>query len=367
MNSSSALDAHATDVRPATRPAARKEHRNFGLDVVRAAAILLVIFSHYLASTPLTNGGLPGVEMFFVLSGFLIGNILIRSFQGHGTTFQTLRDFWLKRWFRTLPNYYVFLAFHCVITLWLAPPLESRWPLYPIFLQNFDRPMPGFFSESWSLAIEEWFYLLFPLLVVIVNPGRQLRHGALFAITALFLLVPPVIRGWVGGETDLQTLRLIVLPHLDTMMYGVIAAMLMNWQSDFWNRLARPLMLLPALAFFAAGLALVHVPGRSSAVLVFPLIAVGVALSLPYLHRVRAEGRLVPGVVRYVSKVSYSAYLLHMPIFFFVDSHVAWDQTSVAVKLAGRLGMVLAALLLSYIPYRLIELPFLHLRDRVLR
>src|ERR1700683_4648133 len=76
--------------------------RNFGLDVMRATAILLVVFAHYFASTPLQGGGLLGVEIFFVLSGFLIGDILIRSLQHDGATPATLKTFWMKRWFRTL-------------------------------------------------------------------------------------------------------------------------------------------------------------------------------------------------------------------------------------------------------------------------
>lgn len=89
-----------------------KDHRNFGLDILRATAILLVVFAHYFASTPLEAGGLPGVEIFFVLSGFLIGNILIRSFQNQGPTAGTLRVFWLKRWFRTLNGLVVDVSRH---------------------------------------------------------------------------------------------------------------------------------------------------------------------------------------------------------------------------------------------------------------
>ena len=70
-----------------------KDHRNFGLDVMRAIAILLVVFAHYFATTPLGLGGYCDVEIFFVLSGFLIGNILIRSFQSQGATVPSLRGF----------------------------------------------------------------------------------------------------------------------------------------------------------------------------------------------------------------------------------------------------------------------------------
>src|SRR5579883_268892 len=120
--------------------------RRFGLDVWRALAITLVLVGH--ASfffLPLTSKldawyGLAflGVELFFVLSGFLIGGILIAEFRDG--TFR-LRQFWLRRWLRTLPNYFLFLALNIV----LYRAMNGAWPqfgLFLVFLQNFAWPHP---------------------------------------------------------------------------------------------------------------------------------------------------------------------------------------------------------------------------------
>lgn len=91
------------------------QKRIFGLDAVRTFAILLVLMSHsrflnhhFIELYRIGNLGYLGVELFFVLSGFLIGQILITSFE-KDSSLKSLFDFWLKRWIRTLPNYYLFL------------------------------------------------------------------------------------------------------------------------------------------------------------------------------------------------------------------------------------------------------------------
>ena len=91
----------------------KSSQRNFGLDVLRAAAIVMVLVSH--TANALNFLGVYGVELFFVLSGFLIGDILIRSAARQSRfDFRDLAEFWTRRWFRTLPNYYWFLALYLV-------------------------------------------------------------------------------------------------------------------------------------------------------------------------------------------------------------------------------------------------------------
>jgi peptidoglycan/LPS O-acetylase OafA/YrhL len=345
----------------------RATSRNFGLDVMRATAILLVVFAHYFASTPLMAAGLPGVEIFFVLSGFLIGDILVRSLQEKGVTIETYRTFLLKRWFRTLPNYAAFLLFHLAFVLLTTSHFPVNWYYYFIFGQNVFGPMPGFFKESWSLAIEEWFYLLFPLLIVVINRGVQLRHKAVFAVIGCFLVVPLLLRVYASAFWDLQTIRMIVPLRLDTIMYGVIAAVIMNWRPELWSRLTGALLLAPALALFLAGIILVEYESRFSSVVSFPLIAMGAALATPFLQGLPRTGVFFPALIEYISKVSYSTYLLNIPFFFFADGLIAWGHAPMIVKFFGRIVMIIALLIVSYLPYKCIETPFLRMRQRVLK
>jgi peptidoglycan/LPS O-acetylase OafA/YrhL len=100
--------------------------------------------------------GTLGVEIFFVLSGFLIGQILLRDFE-QGVNFKKLLHFWKRRWIRTIPVYYLVLFLKFV----LAPAIGINIIWYFLFLQNNIYGI-DFFGVSWSLVIEEWFYLLIP-------------------------------------------------------------------------------------------------------------------------------------------------------------------------------------------------------------
>jgi peptidoglycan/LPS O-acetylase OafA/YrhL len=176
------------------------ESRVFGLDFLRAAAILLVIVAHSsFMFLPLTHRleawwmlGHLGVELFFVLSGFLIGGILATQAQ---TARFAVGRFWVRRWLRTLPNYYLFLIINIVLARWI----EGSWPHaapYAVFLQNFAWPQPLFFIESWSLAVEEIFYLIAPLLLCGGRSiGRATRCADVPAIViaaAVYVIYVPV-------------------------------------------------------------------------------------------------------------------------------------------------------------------------------
>ncbi len=106
-----------------------------------------------------------GVDLFFVLSGFLIGGILIRTFLNTDFTVANVGQFWIRRWFRTLPNYW--LLFTVDIVLYQVMKLNDFQPVHLlgyVFLQNLWYPnVLGFFPEGWSLAVEEWFYLTLPI------------------------------------------------------------------------------------------------------------------------------------------------------------------------------------------------------------
>ncbi|HKK11365.1 MAG TPA: acyltransferase, partial [Flavobacteriaceae bacterium] len=147
--------------------------RVFGLDALRATAISLVVASHcsYMFSestdSPILMAirslGAIGVDLFFVLSGYLIGGILLNQVEKNRTNFRDLFWFWKRRWFRTLPNYYLILLINITIVLIAGENLPNKLLLYFPFLQNFLGSHPDFFTEAWSLSIEEYSYLILPL------------------------------------------------------------------------------------------------------------------------------------------------------------------------------------------------------------
>jgi peptidoglycan/LPS O-acetylase OafA/YrhL len=144
-------------------------HRNNNLDLLRATAIILVVIYHLFVQWPVTDPGIRdwtkygqyGVDLFFVLSGWLIGGLYWREYLKFGDVH--VGRFWMRRWFRTLPPYYVAL-----LISWVAVYTQRGTPWdsgYLFFIQNFYYQIP-YFSVSWSLAVEEHFYLFAPLLLL---------------------------------------------------------------------------------------------------------------------------------------------------------------------------------------------------------
>ncbi|MBS0659705.1 MAG: acyltransferase [Verrucomicrobia bacterium] len=343
--------------------------RNPGLDAMRATAIVLVIGCHF--ARPLEAFGVLGVELFFVLSGFLIGGILVRlvlsrpSFGG-----AELRNFWARRWFRTLPAFYLFLL---VNLAWMAlggpaAPARELW-LYPIFSQNLLWPAGGFFAIAWSLAVEEWFYLLFPLAVLIAL--RLLpRRAALWAALGLFLVVPALLRGWLGqaGDWD-ESVRKVVLLRLDALMFGVALALVQRTEPALWDGLVRRRHLLAALGGVCAVASPLLLPrlaalGSWPLAAGFSLLPAALALTLPWWHALRLPWPRLETASERVSLYSYSMYLCHVPVLIAGNALGQATLGGMAGKIAAKPLALVAVYLLSAALYRWVEQPFLRRRPR---
>ena len=236
------------------------------LDGLRGIAVLLVIAFHF--GLPLPGGGSAGVLTFFVLSGYLITGILLRG--------PRLRDFYLRRARRLLPALALMLAFVLAVVV-----VASRWDLLPslgyaaLYVANV-APVEEPLFHTWSLAVEEQFYLAWPLLLLTRWP---------FAIAGALVLLLPFGGPFAG--------------------FGAIAAgcLLARW---------RPV--LPAWAGWLAvavlvGLAFVPNGGNAHP---FILIAIVAAASLA----VASNAGPAWSPLRYVGRISYGLYLWHLPLLW---------------------------------------------------
>ncbi len=347
-------------------------NRNFGLDVVRAAAITLVLVSHarQMLADPdsgliLTFGGGFGVELFFALSGYLIGTILLRMFSRRVTP-GDLADFWFRRWMRTVPPYLTVLA----VT---ALAFGSFDPAYLFFLQGILRADFSIMPVSWSLAVEEWFYLLFPLLALACTAfGR--RRG--FLIAAIILLVAPILfrvaqyaygppLSEFSGGMRKNTFR------FDSLAMGVLLAYALDG-TERLRLLERHRLVVSLLAAGSFALALglhasqftayaVAAPDWFRPVLLWSAYGFVSVLIVAALALVRdAPSWPVAWPVIYVSRVSYSAYLWHL-LFMAALLRVFDDQRGAVLYWA----FILGSLAISGAMYVATERPFLRLRDRV--
>jgi peptidoglycan/LPS O-acetylase OafA/YrhL len=305
------------------------------LDAFRVIAITCVMFAH---GSLLGIGAFPplryvtiifgviGVELFFVLSGFLIGRQLLNVGEGS----QSIKNFWARRWFRTLPNYYLFLLVNLALYIFILKRPAGDLSLL-VFSHNLVAPFAdAFFAESWSLAVEEWFYLLAPLLVFLSAAAfsRQRKLGVVFAMLVI-ILACTVARFWTAQLTSASidsALRKIVLLRLDALAFGVILAWLERYQPAALAKLSRVwwlgavLMavaisylatLSESLAFFAPA----NAQHRLFAPLLFTLLPITCALLL-------ASAQAIPmcshAWITNQSKWSYSMYLLHFPLLLLI-------------------------------------------------
>ncbi|MBY0369477.1 acyltransferase [bacterium] len=355
--------------------------RNFGLDLLRACAIFLVIGSHATYTVTQSNFflatlshclGAWGVELFFVLSGYLIGQVLLKILdKAPVLDGRTLGHFYVRRWLRTLPNYYLVLA----LALWLYASstggLPRGWESYLTFTQNLLDSRVGFFGHSWSLAVEEWFYLLFPL--VLFSLARFFsRRQALWTTLALFLLVPLLCRWALASQLGASPFRMLqkaALLRLDSIIYGVCGAACARYFPGTWVSLRRfgwapafAMLLILGLGFHAS----LEMRGAWAAVWVFPLTSIAFLLLVPRAETLaRPAVKAVEQLVTWVSLTSYSAYLLH-PIFqveFARLFNAAYTLPLAAVVKPVSWFVFIGAA--SWLLYRYFESPILRWRDRV--
>ena len=372
---------------PPASPSRRAAPRLPGLDLLRAVAIGWVLIYHAslwdLApqTNPLVGFGWMGVDLFFVLSGFLIAGQLLRPFaRGQRPRYGR---FLIRRALRTLPAYLV------VVTIYFLAPAWREWPdIQPLwafltFTQNLSRApfAPHAFSHAWSLCVEEQFYLVFPLALgfVALRPKPGTAIGAVLAV----LVFGMMIRGWfwlhdvasppfdIFGSPDGPYMRLIYYPtwsRLDGLLAGIAAAAIQTFRPAWWTRLtARPNLLLAAGVVGVVAAAVLfqkEVGGFFAAVFGYPLIAASMAaLAAGGASPGSVIGRrAVPGAAA-LAAGSYSLYLSHKMVFHVVAMAAkAWSPGAhvlalpLALVLAGAAGAAL---------YWSVERPFLKLRERL--
>jgi peptidoglycan/LPS O-acetylase OafA/YrhL len=354
---------------------ARSAHgRVFGLDLVRAVAVTSVLVAHafdllepvFRAPRVAQALAVCGVELFFVLSGFLIGGIII---DGVRRDPRWVANFWVRRWMRTLPNYFVFLA----VNVLLFHAIYHRWPAFGsfvVFAQSLLWPHPQFFNEAWSLAVEEVFYLLAPLVALVLLPLARGR-GRVLAMLAVGAVLLGVFRvEWVRAfdpQWDMGV-RKVVLLRLDCIVYGVLAA----YACRRWvlgpavrGALAVAGVVVASYAVWLLSIGWV-VASPLWRALFFSLISAGCAGLLPLCERLDGAGvpRPVVSAVHRMALWSYALYLTNLPvqramILFGIE------PTTPARSVALALAFVVISIAWAAATYRWFERPIMDRRDRV--
>ena len=366
---------------------ANSQNRIFGLDVLRATAILMVVSSHVLWIYPKSNAFIPilfelfgfwGVELFFVLSGFLIGSILYKTFVNESFTLKSVFHFLKRRWLRTLPNYYLVLLINIGIAFFLGFSIENIGS-YFIFLQNFASKSPAFFPESWSLSVEEFTYLLLPLSLFFIGLIKVKNKSKAF----LFVVVVLILVFWMNKfyyhsqhtisnllEWNLN-LKSVLIYRIDAILMGVLAAWISLNFSEFWKKSKTIFALIGFgfIFFLMFGILPLNLTIEQNPffwnVLYLPITSIAFAFFLPFFSEWKTYTNAVFYPIELISKISYSIYLLHYSvILLLLKTFFETSQMSDFERHLFTLVYLLITFLSSYLLYRFYEKPIMNWRDK---
>jgi peptidoglycan/LPS O-acetylase OafA/YrhL len=323
------------------------------LDGLRAISILLVITAH--ATDPLFDPlhGAVGVTIFFVISGYLITTLLLREEERNGHA--RIRAFYIRRAFRILPLYYLTLAGYVVLigVLHLQAGASSLWHSLPYYLTYQNDLVPhgaGVFNHSWSLAVEEKYYLLWPLMFAIpaLRKHRLTVSASLVVLTALASL-------WSSTH---------YFAIYTPILLGCVVALVLD-NPEYYRRAVRlattPVALLLIAALIGWDLAYesgsdVHIVFSFLTALLFPAVLVGPRW---------LSGLLSNKVLVYIGTRSYAVYLIHRVVKDVVDRVVSYGSTSVPHELLHFVLIVICSLAAAEVMYRLVERPMIQLGRRL--
>jgi peptidoglycan/LPS O-acetylase OafA/YrhL len=338
-----------------------------------------------------------GMDLFFVLSGFLIGSILLRSLDSAGP--QHFRRFYLRRAFRTFPSYYVVLTFLALTTA-LTATQRHNLPFDYAYLTNYKavgispavnpfanvsaqvaHPQESIMPWGWSLGVEEHFYLAVPLLFVLLRKLRTDRTRlTVLAVVWLSAFVVRLVL-YLHDPAGLSSAYVRTHTRSDTLAAGVIVAYVHHRWGDHLTRwlerpAARAALAVPTLGclwillnpgvFGDGALASVFLWGTVSSLMYFGFVLLLLNGGDGWIRR----GLSAP-IFRRIATLGYGVYLVHIPLcYVFINPGASalvqrWGWSMGVVWPLSLVGLIGLSLVLAYVMHVIIEKPSLRLRDRV--
>jgi peptidoglycan/LPS O-acetylase OafA/YrhL len=339
----------------------QSEHRVIALDGVRGLAALGVVLPHYLMMTKWQVNicewlSIIGVEVFFILSGFVLARQIIFCLSAE--TRSRLPIFFLRRWMRTLPPYILALTIMGILTGHL---FDKDFFRHLFFVQNLvSIDTQDFFAPAWSLSVEEWFYVAFPLYLAVTSYLRCSIGFSAFMFVLIFLVAKVV--ALLTGIESFSVVRGAVLFRLDSICFGFILFLGLSWLQER----RRPVIGgIAALLLIASALALIAVfkqilDGHRGApqliffylVTVFGASLIAMAVACESLVR---KSRAISWSAIWLGRLSYDMYLFHVALMVVIFG-------AGGSFFGGILGYFILLLAFCGIAYHFFERPILAAR-----
>ena len=347
------------------------------MDGLRGLAILLVVVYHNFGFINYFFFGWLGVDLFFVLSGFLITNILLKTVSSP----KFLSHFYLRRVLRIFPLYYLFVFLCLFIIPKLHPSFDIKyysdnqiwiWTYLQNWLYIFNgNDGTNAMHHLWSLAVEEQFYLFWPLVILLLKKPKYLLifiSLALVAVLGLRLWI------WTNHIVNLAYFNLYTFSRVDGICIGCMIALVHRINPDFFKKYTSWIVIFFAVmnfAFFfvnrrhAYSFPYLALAGYTTFAMIFGLLVnevvtggtkfINIVFSLP--------------ILRFFGKISYGLYMFHWPVYlllspwlFSIFSHYLSNHL---LNIAVSLLATFAAIAISWTSYRYYESYFLKLKDKL--
>lgn len=345
------------------------------LDGLRGLAILLVVVYHNFGFINYFFFGWLGVDLFFVLSGFLITGILL----GAVGKPHFLRNFYIRRALRIFPLYYASL----IIFLFIIPHLSSRadftyyiknqiwlWTDFQNWLYIFNPDYStNILHHLWSLAVEEQFYIVWPFMILLIKkPGRLivLLSVLLILIMSLRLII------WLYEIENLAYFNLYTFSRIDGICIGCILALLINFYPGFLKKYFTIIIL--SLAGF--NFLFYFLNQRFHYTLPYLAVAgyttFAIILALLVYESITGKNRIIQLIftssfMKFLGKISYGLYIIHWPAYILLSPAIlAYLQKFIPGLYANysvSIICILISVLLSWLSFKYFEKPFLDLKS----
>lgn len=347
--------------------------RNPGLDVLRSLCLFAVLLQHSFLFTDkfypqfrhlwiLNNASL---DLFFILSGFLIAGILEKKYnKNNSITISNIFNFYKRRWYKTVPMYFLIILICLLLSHYnIYYAQDFSWK-FLFFLQNVTIANFHFLPHTYSLTIEEWFYIFFPILFYIILKFK-LKVNPFYITIFIWIFTVIIIRMFIhfnGVENWDGEIRKSLLSRIDATIYGVLLYFI-NIKHPFLVKKNRLFLLISGFSLYLACTFIMNckISPFYNNVLYYSLIPFFISFLLPFFIHLRLP-LFFEKIFTFQSQSSYSIYLIHLPLFYIIH-----DNFNISSKLVS-IFLVIISIILSYTIgfffYLLIEKPIMDLRDK---
>ena len=353
--------------------------RIFGLDFLRAFAIFCVVHVHgkhllddscisFFSEVPLPHG----VDIFFVISGFLIGSSFFSyaSKNGRVDIAKVLR-FYGRTTLRILPNYlFIMAVYYILVRIEIVNGNIDKFPLWRFitFTQNIFTPFYGFYWESWSLSVQWWFYIIFPLLLFIFSGKIDVKKVTPY-ICLFFIISSLVFRIIVSSHANDGFwwdvwIRKTAASRFDNIYIGVMAAWIRCYTPNIWKSHPTVSLIVGILLMIVTFVVPRHAGTFYANVIFLSIAPIAIAMWLPYLTNIKSSRTVIGKTLSYFSILSYAMFLTNLMVIQIIDKN--YSEFFRQIGASGYFIYWILVIIASYILYIVIEKQFVRIRDKVI-